>query len=470
MSVQVKDMIEVWKHWEGEVINGEFHLRQFLGGSDHSAVFLTERGQGNPQKAAIKLIPADPYNADRQLSRWAIAAKLSHPDLLGLFQMGRCQIGDRRLLYLVMEYAQEDLSQVLPHRAITPAELEEMVPPLVGALTFVHGKGFVHGQVKPSNIMAVDDRLRLSSDALRATGEPSLGPRKRSVYDPPEIIDGNVSPAGDVWSLGITLVQALTQQLPLWNGTEQDAPVLPETMPPQYIDIVRHCLRREPLRRWTIDEVAARLTSGFTVPPEPVPVVRQNVSTTPHYVIPIAAIVIAGLIIAGLKLNSRHPESQEISSTTPAPQQPESQPDQTAIVPKSREAASVAKQGKVSHPATPAVPLESMPQPKTFTGSVMKGGVVEQVLPNVPPSASDTITGTVRVRVRVAVDPTGNVTDATLDSPGPSKYFANQALRAARRWKFKPPQQDGRDVASEWLLNFGFKKTSNTVSPVEVSP
>jgi TonB family protein len=466
----VKDMMEVWKHWEGEVINGEFHLRQFLGGSDHSAVFITERSQGNPQKAAIKLIPADPYNADRQLSRWAIAAKLSHPNLLGLFQMGRCQMGDRRLLYLVMEYAQEDLSQVLPHRAITSAELEEMLPPLVGALSFVHAKGLVHSQVKPSNIMAVDDRLRLSSDGLRATGEPFLGPRKRSIYDPPEIIDGNVSAAGDVWSLGVTLVQALTQQLPLWSGTQEDALVLPQAMPPQYIDLVRPCLCRDPSRRWTIAEVAARVKSGFALAPELIPVARQNGSTSRRYVVPIAAIVIAGLIIAGVKLNSRHPQSQQISSTTPAPQQTESQPDQTAIVPKSREAASTAKQGKVSRPATPAEPLESTPQPKTSTGSVIKGGVIEQVLPNVPSSASDTITGTVRVRVRIAVDSTGNVTDATLDSTGPSKYFANQALRAARRWKFKPPQKDGMDVASEWLLNFSFKKTSNTVSPVEVSP
>ena len=49
MSVQVKEMTELWKQWEGEVINGEFHLREYLGGTDHSAVFLTERGQHNQQ-------------------------------------------------------------------------------------------------------------------------------------------------------------------------------------------------------------------------------------------------------------------------------------------------------------------------------------------------------------------------------------------------------------------------------------
>jgi TonB family protein len=469
VSVQVKEMIEVWKQWEGVVINGEFRLRQYLGGSDHSAVFLTERSQQNPQKAAIKLIPADPYNADRQLSRWAIAAKLSHPHLLQLFQMGRCQLGDRRLLYLVMEYAQEDLSQVLPHRPLTLAELEDMLPPLVDALTFLHGQNLVHGQVKPSNVMAVDDRLKLSSDGVGGTAEASVVPRKRSAYDPPEMVNGNVLPGGDIWSLGMTLVQALTQRLPVWHGTESDAPALPETMPPQYIDIARHCLLREPSLRWTANQIAARIRVDSKVVPKFIPA-RQNAFVNWRYVVPISAIVLAGLVFAGRKLSGGHPESPQTSSTAPANPQLHVQLEQKASVPKIAKANPAhAKAGQTPSP-TPAVPFQSAAQPKTSTGALIKGAVVEQVLPPVPESASDTITGTVRVRVKVAVDPSGNVTDATLDSPGPSKYFANLALRAARRWKFKPPQRDGKDVASEWLLNFGFRNTSTTVSPVEVAP
>src|ERR1700738_4327964 len=98
-------MTEAWKQWEGQVVNGEFHLRQYLGGCENSAVFLTEYGEQQPQKAAIKLIPALPgKNAELQLSLWWLAAKLSHPHLIRLFQMGRCQLGDMELLYLVMEY------------------------------------------------------------------------------------------------------------------------------------------------------------------------------------------------------------------------------------------------------------------------------------------------------------------------------------------------------------------------------
>jgi len=63
-------MSEAWKQWEGQVVDGEFYLRQYLGGCEHSAVFLTEHGERGLQKAAIKLIPADPGNAELQLSRW----------------------------------------------------------------------------------------------------------------------------------------------------------------------------------------------------------------------------------------------------------------------------------------------------------------------------------------------------------------------------------------------------------------
>src|ERR1035441_9368145 len=109
----------VWKTWEGRAVDGKFPLRQWLGGSDHSAVFLTERSGRESQRAAIKLIPAGNLyleNLDEaaQLSRWAAAARLSRPHLIRLFEYGRCQIGDTRLLYVVMEYAEENLAEILP--------------------------------------------------------------------------------------------------------------------------------------------------------------------------------------------------------------------------------------------------------------------------------------------------------------------------------------------------------------------
>ena len=83
----------------GQVVDGNFPLLQFLGGSEGAAVFLTERHDGDRiVKAAIKLVPATPENSELQLSRWRMAAELCHPDLLRLFETGSCELGGIPLL------------------------------------------------------------------------------------------------------------------------------------------------------------------------------------------------------------------------------------------------------------------------------------------------------------------------------------------------------------------------------------
>src|SRR5208337_4472772 len=65
--------------------------------------------------------------------------------------------------------------------------------------------------------------------------------------------------ASDVWSLGVTLVEALTQYPPVWDRSTQTEPVVPESIPQPFADIARECLRREPARRCTLGEIKARL-------------------------------------------------------------------------------------------------------------------------------------------------------------------------------------------------------------------
>src|ERR1700676_3457666 len=129
---------ELWKKWEGRVVNEKCPLQRWLGGSDHSAVFLTERPGKQPQKAVVKLISAENLRQenqyeDSQLARWTAAARLSHPHLIRLFECGRCLIDDTRLLYVVTEYADEILAQILPLRPLSPAEASEMLRPTAKA-------------------------------------------------------------------------------------------------------------------------------------------------------------------------------------------------------------------------------------------------------------------------------------------------------------------------------------------------
>ena len=461
--------IDAWKQWEGRVVIGGFQLRQYLGASDHSAVFLTERGEREPQKAAIKLISADPSNAELQLSRWRLAAKLSHPHLIRLFQMGRCQLGKIGLLYVVMEYAEENLSQVLPYRPLTPAEARDMLEAALDALAYLHGKGLAHGHVKPANIMAVNDQLKLSSDGLCPIGEPSGDLGNVGIYKSPETASGRISPAGDVWSLGMTLAEALTQRLPVWARTEQEEPVLPESLPAPFFEVIHHCLRRDPQGRSTAADIAARLHQNLPAPRAHATSRSQGAFAKRRFIVPTVAVGLAlSAILGGVRLLHRRPEAPRAAPIALERQVPQPKPEQKSETPETGQ--STRKQrGSSGTSPSPTLP-RSKGRTETTTGGLDQGEVVHRVLPAVPQSARDTIQGRVRVSVRVHVDPSGDVVGAEFDSPGPSKYFARLAMQAAQRWKFSPMQVAGQDASREWVLRFEFGRTATKVYPLQVGP
>src|SRR5258708_1693970 len=260
-------MTEVWTKWEDHVINGVFPLRRFLSASDHSAVFLTEYKAQNIHNAALKLVPAIPALAQAHLSRWTAATTLAHPHLIRLFEAGRCQLGGLQFLFVVMEYAEQTLSQILPQRALTPGEVREMLPPILAGLALLHGKHLVQGQLKPTNILVVDDQLKLASDTIRPAGNFRARVVRPSVYDPPETSDGIFSTAGDIWSLGMTIVEALTQHPPAWSDRGFDALSLPVTFPPMFAAVVPRCLNRNPVNRPTVADLHAPLKPAPPAPP-----------------------------------------------------------------------------------------------------------------------------------------------------------------------------------------------------------
>jgi len=132
--------------------------------------------------------------AEAQLSHWTAAAALSHPHLLRLLEAGRCHLGGLQFLFVVMEYAEQTLSQILPQRRLTPDRSEGDAASILAGLSFLHGKHLVQGQLKPTNILVVDDQLKLASDTIRPAGNFTARVVRPSVYDPPETSDGIFPP------------------------------------------------------------------------------------------------------------------------------------------------------------------------------------------------------------------------------------------------------------------------------------
>ncbi len=460
-------MPEAWKQWEGQVVNEEFSLVRYLGGSEHSAVFLTKRADREPQEVAIKLILANTQDPELQLSWWELAAKLSHPNLLRLFQRGRCQLDGTELLYVVTEYAEESLAQIIPYRPLTPAEARETLQPLLDALAYIHGKGFVHGDIKPSNILAVGDQIKVASDGLCGAGESSRVLGTSSIYTAPEIADGGgMLPASDVWSLGITLVEALTQSPPVWKEAEQAEPVLPENLPQPFFDIVSHCLRRNPQQRWTVPEIAARLQQTSPALESQETVEHKSTFTKWGYLVPAIAAGLLLLVFLGPKLFRRHPAEPVASSAIESSQgQPEAKQSAASRAPAPSHAPPVAAKNGVSKNR-----VSKNAEADDSTGARVQGAVAQKVLPDVSKNALKTIHGKLKVRVKVSVDSSGNVLVAKFDSRGPSKYFAERTLQAARRWTFKAPQVGEQGVPSEWMLTFEFDRSGINVHPSQTFP
>jgi TonB family protein len=428
-----------------------------------------------------------------------------------------------------MEFAEEDLSQILPQRPLAATEAREMLEPLLNALIYLHGQGLAHTHIKPSNVLATADQLKLSADTIFPIGESRAPSRDLDAYDAPEFAASPLAASGDVWSLGVTLVEALTQRGPVAPAGSQADPSIPGTLSQPFLDIARHSVLRDPAARWTTSQIAASLkpvaiaaaaagrsispsaVSPLAVPLSPVSAVpaaklpaprtqspRQQSSiqpkqtfVLPNYVVPLfAAFFITIAIFALPKILSHRPNSS--SPTTSASSQPASEPKSAVQPPRtesprpskpaaqtSAKAAAVKPPAEqplpppVATPAPAALRTDTFPSanaPAPSKSSAARGEVLDQVLPDVSDKARATIHGTVRVAVRVHVDPSGNVAAAELDGPGPSKYFADLALQSARRWEFTSPEVNGHSVPSEWLIRFHFSPSGTKAIPTQTAP
>ena len=490
-------MSEFWPQWQNEVINGLYPLRRLLHGSDHSAVFLTECKAQDLPTAAIKIVPAERVTL-AQLSQWKRAAELSHPHLVRLLDAGLCQLGGRQFLFVVMEYAEQTLSEVLVQRALTVEEVQEMLPPALDALAFLHARNLVQGQLKPANVLVVNDQLKLATDTVRPAGEPRASIAEPSLYDPPEADSGRLSPAGDIWAFGITMVEALTQRFPARPDEQSVTAGLPTTLPPAFVATVQRCLSHNPASRPTAGELEAQCKGAPLPAPAPAPtaapVPEPTVAPTPSVVMaaqpvvrevpgraapaqespkqralpPIIAMVLTLLAVwAGVRLLQGRPNSRQPAASTI---QPASQPGASA-----RAAAAQTREVRPSAPvavAAPAASAKSRNSKPTPSAPVSHPSdqpapppadaspdVVHEEIPSVPRSARETIHGHVRVAVLVIVDPAGNVSNVILEDPGPSRYFARLARDAARKWRFAAEdKQDSR----QWLLRFAFARGETT--------
>lgn len=190
---------------------GRYRLERRLGTGGMASVWLaTDERLGRP--VAIKVI-ADTLAGDEEYTRRfereaRIAAGLSHPNLVGLFDYA--SEADRP--FLVMEYVDGGTLADGPGTGEDAVDAEALANDLLDALAHVHEAGILHRDIKPANILiGRDGRPRISDFGI---AQPDGGTRLTRAgnvvgtmrYLPPEALRGeDPGPRGDLYALGVLL-------------------------------------------------------------------------------------------------------------------------------------------------------------------------------------------------------------------------------------------------------------------------
>ena len=273
--------------------DGRYRLERVLGHGGMASVHLAH-DSALDRTVAIKLVSeafAADEDARRRLVREArLAARLSHPNVVRIYDVS--DAGERP--YLVLEHVDgPTLAEELSRRGrYPPEEVVRIGKQVCAGLAHAHTAGLVHRDVKPRNLLRAPDGTVKIADFGIARADDStqitlagtvLG---TAAYLAPEQARGErVTPAADVYALGVVLYELLTGKPP------HEAHSLPELVsrqargkvtPPSravlgvtgsFDSIVLACLSLDPRARPSCDEIAAALSSGSDadVPTAPLP-------------------------------------------------------------------------------------------------------------------------------------------------------------------------------------------------------
>ena len=255
-----------WTSLQGTTLEGGYQLGDIMESDGRLATFRVRILGDYARKAFAKFYPAQGKAAEEQIALWERARALQHPNLCVPLGCGRVLVEGAEAIYVVLARADERLNRVIGERPLGTEEAREVLDVLVSALTYLHGQGLVHGSVSPEQVFAFGNSIKLSTMCVRAIHTPGpidLAPAK---YLAPESATANLTPTADVWCLGATLFEALTQRP---YSSEKQSEIARIQQP--FAAVIQRCFRADPAIRPPLNELLRKDPPPTPVSPAVVP-------------------------------------------------------------------------------------------------------------------------------------------------------------------------------------------------------
>ncbi|MFH8343369.1 Stk1 family PASTA domain-containing Ser/Thr kinase [Streptomyces sp. NPDC018045] len=250
----------------GHLLDGRYQVQARVAAGGMATVYRamdTRLDRVLALKVMHPALAADAAFVDRFIREAKSAARLDHPNVVGVYDQG----ADGTYVYLAMEYvAGCTLRDVLRERgALQPRAALDIVEPILAALGAAHRAGLVHRDMKPENVLIGDDgRVKVADFGLVRTVDTHTTASTGSVLGtvsylaPEQIEDGTAGPPADVYACGVVLFEMLTGGKPhtggsaaqvLYQHLHEDVPAPSAYAPelaPQLDDLVAAATARRP--------------------------------------------------------------------------------------------------------------------------------------------------------------------------------------------------------------------------------
>jgi serine/threonine-protein kinase len=281
---------------------GHYNILEEIGSGSFGTVYKAE-DQVLWRTVALKVLhpslKPDAAFLDHFRRETGLSARLEHPNLVSVYDIGEI---DGRFVIPMDYLAGRSLKTLVEKEGkIAPERVRQILGDVCAGLAYIHSKGFIHGDIKPSNILFNENGRALVTDlgfarAMTKISSPSTlasdGKVGTPAYMAPEIWKGqSATPATDIYSLACVAIEMFTGKAFFDGGTSFEVMLkhfqphqMPADIPPGFQPVLEKALVENPVNRistiplfWT----GLSRSQSQVIAPQPLPQGNKNQSPAP---------------------------------------------------------------------------------------------------------------------------------------------------------------------------------------------